>query len=541
MDPAVLGTPVVPATRASLSIPLALEARAAPAAPAVPAAPAIPLAPETPTQPALPALPARLYPSSPGTSDETRLTQQQLAFGYTSEELTVILRPMAEDGKEPVGSMGDDTALAVLSYQPRPLFHYFKQRFAEVTNPPIDHLRERLVFSLRTLLGARGQPLAERPEAAALIELPGPVLLGHEMRALQELSLRDERFRLVRLDAVFPVAEGPGELAPGVGAPSKSRGGRRGPGRRASWSSPTAASTRPTPPIPALMAVGAVHHHLIRAGKRMKASIIVESGEPREVHHFATAAGLRSVGGVPLSGAGYGGRLALQGGGPHPSRSPGALSPGGRGRPAQSDVQDGHLHLDGYIGGPDFEAVGLAGEVSRTCFPGTPSVVQGNGFRRHRRGGPGLAQQGVSRRREARNLRFLQAPQRRRAPRLHARDAPRKLHEAVVPGRPRRRQCRGHAPGRLRANGPRWCDAQPSQLPVGSGVSQRPLAPPAGRGGAGGGHRQALFHGANVARRAFARSPRGAGHRHEPAGRAFRLRRRRGGPRALWHRDATAP
>src|SRR5690606_36713238 len=133
-------------------------------------------------------------------------------FGYSSEEITVILRPMAVDGKEPTGSMGDDTPLAVLSSQPRPLYHYFKQRFAEVTNPPIDHLRERLVFSLRVLLGARDNLLAERPEAAALVELEGPMLLLANVAALEQHAGQDDPFKLGRLDAVFPVAGGLGEL-----------------------------------------------------------------------------------------------------------------------------------------------------------------------------------------------------------------------------------------------------------------------------------------------------------------------------------------
>src|SRR5690606_13955131 len=180
------------------------------------------------------------------------------------------------------GSMGDDTALAVLSYQPRPLFHYFKQRFAEVTNPPIDHLRERLVFSLRTLLGPRDNLLAERPEAAALIELPSPIVLAHDMAALEDIARQDPRFRLVRLSALFSVAGGPEELARAVARLQEEAEAAVDCGASLLVLSDRGVDGEHAP-IPSLMAVGAVHHHLIRRGKRMRASIIVESGEPREV------------------------------------------------------------------------------------------------------------------------------------------------------------------------------------------------------------------------------------------------------------------
>ncbi len=110
--------------------------------------------------------------------------QRQVSFGYTSEEMVVVLRPMVTDGQEPMGAMGDDTPPAALSQLPRSLFQYFKQRFAEVTNPPIDPLREEMVMSLRMLLGQRANLLSETPEATRLIELKSPVLKPEQMAAL---------------------------------------------------------------------------------------------------------------------------------------------------------------------------------------------------------------------------------------------------------------------------------------------------------------------------------------------------------------------
>ena len=119
----------------------------------------------------------------------------EAAFGYTREELLVVLRPMWREGREPVGSMGDDTPAAALSDVPRPLFHYFKQRFAEVTNPPIDSLREELVMSLTQVLGGRGCLLTEDPEAARLLELRSPILSNDDLSALRALGETPARSR----------------------------------------------------------------------------------------------------------------------------------------------------------------------------------------------------------------------------------------------------------------------------------------------------------------------------------------------------------
>ncbi|MGH2996807.1 MAG: glutamate synthase central domain-containing protein, partial [Gaiellaceae bacterium] len=213
-------------------------------------------------------------PLEPPTED---LTARQIASGYTREELAVVLRPYAAYGHEPTSSMGDDTALPPLAGRSRPLASYFKQRFAQVTNPPIDHLRERRVMSLRTLLGGRAPLLSEVPEAAQVGELESFFLFPS---ALAELPLTP-------LDATFEEAEGleaacarlAGEAEQAVGAGAELlllTDGQAGPERA---------------PIPSLLAVGAVHQRLVASGLRARASIVVASDEPRETHHFACLLG----------------------------------------------------------------------------------------------------------------------------------------------------------------------------------------------------------------------------------------------------------
>ena len=134
------------------------------------------------------------------------LTQRQVAFGYTSEELDMVLKPMVKDGQEALGSMGDDTPLAVLSLQPRLLYTYFKQLFAQVTNPPIDPIREKLVMSLATILGWRRNLFAESPEHAKLVHSDSPVLLEHELEALR--SIPDAEHKSATISVLWDVAEG---------------------------------------------------------------------------------------------------------------------------------------------------------------------------------------------------------------------------------------------------------------------------------------------------------------------------------------------
>ncbi|MCB0165362.1 MAG: glutamate synthase subunit alpha [Anaerolineae bacterium] len=216
------------------------------------------------------------------------LNRLQAAFGYTNEEMTVIVRPMANDGKEPTGSMGDDTSLAVMSAKPRPLFHYFKQRFAQVTNPPIDPLRETIVMSLTMRLGARPNLLDESAKHANLVELASPVLTDNDLLALKGLG--DPRFQTHTIPMRYPIEQHGDGLARALDRMCTMAERAIDEGKTILILSDLGVDERHAP-IPSLLAVGAVHHHLVRNGRRMQVSIIVESGEVREVHHLACLVG----------------------------------------------------------------------------------------------------------------------------------------------------------------------------------------------------------------------------------------------------------
>ncbi|MCG3209157.1 MAG: Ferredoxin-dependent glutamate synthase 1 [Anaerolineae bacterium] len=233
--------------------------------------------------------PETYYQTPPKVNTSSQwLTRFQAAFGYTNEEITVIIRPMADEGKEPTGSMGDDAALAVMSARPRPLFHYFKQRFAQVTNPPIDPLRETFVMSLTTRLGARPNLLAESARHAHLIELTSPVLTDLDLEHLRGLG--DPRFQTTTIAARYPVEQGVDGLRRSLTRLCAMAERAIDSGQTILVLSDHGVDERHAP-IPSLLAVGAVHHHLIRRGKRMQASLVVESGEAREVHHLACLMG----------------------------------------------------------------------------------------------------------------------------------------------------------------------------------------------------------------------------------------------------------
>ena len=153
---------------------------------------------------------AQKIPAPSGELDILTLTQRQIAFGYSSEELDIVLKPMFKDGAEAVGSMGDDTPLAVLSLRPRLLYTYFKQLFAQVTNPPIDPIREKLVMSLHTVLGWRRNLLSETPEHCRQIMLESPVLLDAELEKLYAIG---GEFPARTMPCVWPIAEGAAGLA----------------------------------------------------------------------------------------------------------------------------------------------------------------------------------------------------------------------------------------------------------------------------------------------------------------------------------------
>ncbi|MEA1904105.1 MAG: glutamate synthase large subunit [Actinomycetota bacterium] len=208
-------------------------------------------------------------------------------FGYTAEERRLILAPMAE-GITPIGSMGDDTGLAALSERPRRLPRYFQQMFAQVTNPPMDPIRERLVMSLRIQLGRRGPILEDSPSQAHLIELASPILSDAELEAIVRSG--DRRFFSHWIAATWSTEEGPEGLEPRLDQICEEavQAVRLGASVLVLSDRETAVDTAP---IPMLLAVGAVHHHLIDAGVRGAVSLVAVSGEPRDSHDVACLIG----------------------------------------------------------------------------------------------------------------------------------------------------------------------------------------------------------------------------------------------------------
>jgi len=307
---------------------------------------------------------------------EPDLLRRQSAFAYTSEEMNLVLKPMFVEGKEPIGSMGDDTPLAVLSRKPRLLYDYFKQKFAQVTNPPIDPLRERIVMSLDTYMGARHSLLEESERHAKLMHLTSPFLLNSDLARLR--AIPDPAFRCVTLSAVFPAADGPKGLRAGLTALCKAAGEAADTGAAILvLSDRTMDAARA--PIPMALAVGAVHHHLIREGKRMHASIIAETGEAREYHHYAVLLGYGASAVNPY--------LALETiydfvnkGEIENITLDQAL------KTYKKSVESGILKImskmgisavSSYAGAQIFEAIGLSRDLVEECFTGTTSWIGG--------------------------------------------------------------------------------------------------------------------------------------------------------------------
>jgi glutamate synthase domain-containing protein 2/glutamate synthase domain-containing protein 1/glutamate synthase domain-containing protein 3 len=231
---------------------------------------------------------AELPPSEQVTLSNQPLHLRQRAFGYSQEDLRVLLAPMAIDGAEPIGSMGNDVSLAVLSDQAPPLFSYFKQLFAQVTNPPIDPIREEIVMSLATSLGNERNLFDETPEHAHKLLLEQPILLNRELETLRHVD--HDVYAARTIDITWPAAEGPEGMSTAIERICRQAREAIAEGVNIIILSDRQLGPRRAP-IPSLLAVAAVHHHLVLDGTRLRAGIIVESGEPREVHHFATLIG----------------------------------------------------------------------------------------------------------------------------------------------------------------------------------------------------------------------------------------------------------
>ncbi len=315
--------------------------------------------------------PPRVYGFDPST-----LVRRQRAFGYSEEELRLILEPMAANGEEPVGSMGTDTPLACLSDKPQSLFNYFKQLFAQVTNPAIDPIREELVMSLTSYLGTERNILDETPQHCHTLKLPHPILTNRDLEKLRRVSRGD--FLATTLETLFPADGGEKELTRALD----------GLCRRASLAIRDGYTVlilsdrgldEDYAPMPSLLALTAVHNHLVREHTRTQCALIIESGEPREVMHFALLIGYGASAVNPY--------LAIE------TLEASAERWGVRFETAlknyKKSINKGLLKifskmgistLQSYRGAQAFEAIGLNKSLVEKYFTGTPSRIEGIGL-----------------------------------------------------------------------------------------------------------------------------------------------------------------
>ncbi len=314
-----------------------------------------------------------------------QLRATQLMFGYGHEDLRLILEPMATTAAEVVWSMGDDTPLAVLSHQSPPLYSYIRQRFAQVTNPPIDSLRESMVMSLRMHLGQRGSPLVEKSSYARMLRIEHPVLLPEEMELLRNFP----GFKAVTLDATWPARSRPEALEAALDGLCRRAEAAALKGARLLIISDRKAGAERVP-IPALLALGAVRQQLVRTSLRAKVGLIVEAGDVVEQHHIASLVGYGAEAVHPWLALETVATLFTEVG--HGRGEADAARP----LPAEAQsryrtaVEKGLLKilakmgistLSSYCGAQVFEALGLGAEVIDRCFAGTSSPIGGIGFR----------------------------------------------------------------------------------------------------------------------------------------------------------------
>ena len=308
--------------------------------------------------------------------DVDSLRAHQAAFGYTQDQLTHLLEPMANQGMDPVGSMGDDTPLSVLGEFNRPLFTYFKQLFAQVSNPPIDYIREELVTSLQSRLGKQRNLMTESPEHAHQLVLDSPVLSDEQTASIKNLDRDEDGFETATLDMTYDPET---DLEAAIER-------LRDDARAAidDGADIIVLSDRGTNeariPIPSLLATGGVHHDLVRHGLRTDVGLVVESGDPREVHHLATLVGYGAGAVNPY--------LAYQ------TISDLCAGPDGA---DEAEAIEGYIHalehgllkimakmgistVESYQGAQIFEAVGLSSDLIAEYFEGTEIRTEGIGL-----------------------------------------------------------------------------------------------------------------------------------------------------------------
>ncbi|MCS7237114.1 MAG: glutamate synthase large subunit [Thermoguttaceae bacterium] len=328
--------------------------------------------------------------------DLPTLSRRLRAFGYTQEELQLIIAPMARDGQEPVGCMGNDAALAVLSDQPKLLFNYFKQLFAQVTNPPIDPLREGLVMSLMAFTGKQGNLLEESPEHCRQLKLPHPILTDEDLAYIRSAEVKG--IRVADLEMLFDASHPEPGKALEVALERLVDEAAAAIEKGATLIVISDRHVSPTrAPIPSLLATAALHHGLLRRRLRGEVGIIVDSGEPREVMHFCLLLGYGANAINPYLIWELLHKLQLDG-----------LLPQDVELSVLADqyitaIKKGILKtmsklgistLRSYWSGQNFEAIGISSAVIQKYFPGTPSAIEGLGLQE-------IACEAIARHREA--------------------------------------------------------------------------------------------------------------------------------------------
>ncbi len=314
-----------------------------------------------------------------GPKPETLLRRQR-AFGYSEEDLRILLAPMATKGEEPVGSMGTDVPLACLSDKPQPLFNYFKQLFAQVTNPPIDPIREEMVMSLANFIGRERNILEETPENCHTLKLGVPILSNRDLEKLRRVSSGD--LLATTLPALFRAADGEAGLKHALDDLSSRAALAVQSGYTLLILSDRGADATYAP-IPSLLAMAAVHNRLVRDQMRTQVALIIESGEPREVMHFALLIGYGASAVNPY--------LAIET--IHDLKRRGLLPDNLSAEEAEKNfikaIDKGLLKtiskmgistLQSYCGAQVFEAVGLNKSLIEAYFPGTASRIEGVGL-----------------------------------------------------------------------------------------------------------------------------------------------------------------
>jgi glutamate synthase (ferredoxin) len=311
--------------------------------------------------------------------DHETVLQRQLAFGYTFEDLRILMLPMARDGAEAVGSMGTDTPLAVLSNRPTPLSSYFKQLFAQVTNPPIDCIREELITSTETAIGSERNLLVPSPEHARLVELKSPILTNEEFAKLKHIDLPG--FKSVTCPILFRVSDGPSGLEKAMDELCRTVSQAIQDGINVVVLSDRGVS-KDWAPIPAILAVAGVHHHLIREGTRTRVGLVLESGAPREVHQYSLLIGYGCGAINPYLAFETIDDMLRQGlltGIDYKSACKNYLKAAMKGV-VKVLSKMGISTVQSYWGAQIFEAVGLKQSFINKYFTGTPSRVEGVGI-----------------------------------------------------------------------------------------------------------------------------------------------------------------